>query len=399
MNARRVSRAVVQAVALAIATTLIVAASCTWWVGVIDAGQVARGVTAESGYAWLLTHYQRPTVQWTTAKAIWDVEVFQGGKYAKPEALLDPERHPWMRPYMAPPTADLPFEYYEGRGFRGWPWPALAADAFDTPAPGRITPPEGGETSPWPWMDFTHEARIDDDATVSPRVNAAGFALDVLVYGLTWFLVLLVVVPTWKALGGRRLLRASLFAISLGAIGTIGVAWSCAAFIDVNASNVTMHGFAGASAPPQHGTVIHYVNVGVDRVRVHHEGPARNPAEPAILCADRRGWPLPAFESTVIGHRDAISHAIVIEKVRAGIALGSPIAASFDEVRVLPLRIIWSGFALDWAIYTTTLFLAFSLIGVPEWIRRGHRARRGACPECAYDLQSLGGRCPECGWD
>ena len=52
------------------------------------------------------------------------------------------------------------------------------------------------------------------------------------------------------------------------------------------------------------------------------------------------------------------------------------VSTAIEDVSVLPLRILWSGFALDWALYATTLFIAFSLIGVPEWIRRLPRTCR-----------------------
>ncbi len=94
-----------------------------------------------------------------------------------------------------------------------------------------------------------------------------------------------------------------------------------------------------------------------------------------------------------------MSRVLRVDEIHAGLALSSSSTSSFDQTRVLPFRIVWSGFAIDWAIYATTLFIAFSLIAIPEWIRRIQRRKRRACPECAYDLKAIAmERCPECGW-
>ncbi|MBL9140974.1 MAG: hypothetical protein JNK53_03825 [Phycisphaerae bacterium] len=63
------------------------------------------------------------------------------------------------------------------------------------------------------------------------------------------------------------------------------------------------------------------------------------------------------------------------------------------SAKILPLRPIWFGFAMNSATYAGLCILAV-LAGGP--FRRGVRARRGQCTKCRYALRGLD-RCPECG--
>jgi len=67
-----------------------------------------------------------------------------------------------------------------------------------------------------------------------------------------------------------------------------------------------------------------------------------------------------------------------------------------EDWRLLPLRPLWSGFAVNTIFYATIVWLiAFA----PFTLRRYIRQKRGRCIKCAYDLRggSKNG-CPECGW-
>jgi hypothetical protein len=70
--------------------------------------------------------------------------------------------------------------------------------------------------------------------------------------------------------------------------------------------------------------------------------------------------------------------------------------------RMLPLRPLWPGFAVNTLFYATILWL---LIPGPFVLRRVIRVKRGRCPKCGYDLRGAppevgpGGGCPECGWN
>ncbi len=61
--------------------------------------------------------------------------------------------------------------------------------------------------------------------------------------------------------------------------------------------------------------------------------------------------------------------------------------------RVLPLRPIWTGFAVDTIVFAATLAL---LTIVPLLLRRTVRSKRGCCTKCGYPLCGAV-RCPECG--
>jgi len=69
-----------------------------------------------------------------------------------------------------------------------------------------------------------------------------------------------------------------------------------------------------------------------------------------------------------------------------------------EEGNVLPLAVIWRGFAVNTVLYAIILWL---LIPGPFALRRLIRMKRGRCPKCGYDLRgdpSGGAGCPECGW-
>jgi len=100
-----------------------------------------------------------------------------------------------------------------------------------------------------------------------------------------------------------------------------------------------------------------------------------------------RGWPMLsmwcAFEQGTHG------------PVRGGIHLGhkqTPDTFIVTDL-VLPLRPIWTGFAVNSLLYAS---LAWMIITLPLAWRRGRRIRRGLCAACAYPVGSSP-VCTECG--
>ena len=65
----------------------------------------------------------------------------------------------------------------------------------------------------------------------------------------------------------------------------------------------------------------------------------------------------------------------------------------FAEARVIPLRPLWPGFAINTVFYAVVLWL---LIPGPFVLRRFVRVRRGLCPACAYP-RGESDVCSECG--
>lgn len=71
---------------------------------------------------------------------------------------------------------------------------------------------------------------------------------------------------------------------------------------------------------------------------------------------------------------------------------------SLGDMRALPLRVVWSGFAVNTVFYASLVGLL--LLGF-VWLRRALRRRAGCCGACGYRLNltatNASGHCPECG--
>jgi hypothetical protein len=75
------------------------------------------------------------------------------------------------------------------------------------------------------------------------------------------------------------------------------------------------------------------------------------------------------------------------------------------QQRILPLRPLWPGFAVNTVFYAGILSGRWLLFAAPFALRKWRRIRRGLCSKCGYDLRGGGGRnrpndsavCPECG--
>ncbi|MCH8152515.1 MAG: hypothetical protein IH830_09110 [Planctomycetes bacterium] len=115
---------------------------------------------------------------------------------------------------------------------------------------------------------------------------------------------------------------------------------------------------------------------------------------PTPIIYDARGWPFVAMRCEVVF---PIGGAQGQEYITGGMRI-SPRAGALREwlsFRVLPIRPIWPGFAVNTLFYTAILL---PLISGPFALRRLIRRKRGVCVACGYDIHHADHDvCPECG--
>ncbi len=101
------------------------------------------------------------------------------------------------------------------------------------------------------------------------------------------------------------------------------------------------------------------------------------------------GWPARSGVGIIRKHvRGAAVWAVTSGIRTADDGSGEPVS-----YRVLPVRPIWSGFAINTLFYAAILWL---LIPGPVVLRRFLRLRWGLCPNCAYPMGESS-VCTECG--
>ncbi len=158
------------------------------------------------------------------------------------------------------------------------------------------------------------------------------------------------------------------------------------------------------------------VNLGVDFVSYTYGDSILNPAfqpwDPAVtpdppsveLTRFRFGWPRRIVSLDDISTGASVADPAVMAYHRRAYALAKEYRGlnrprwmpRFIPVYRIPVVVNWSNFAVNTAAMTP---VAFALLCIPpalRAIRRRRRARRGRCPACGYDLQTLT-TCPECG--
>jgi hypothetical protein len=65
---------------------------------------------------------------------------------------------------------------------------------------------------------------------------------------------------------------------------------------------------------------------------------------------------------------------------------------------VIPLRPVWRGLAFNTAVFAGAYAFVPTSVWLTRAVRRRHRAARGLCPSCGYDLKGApSAACPECG--
>ena len=222
----------------------------------------------------------------------------------------------------------------------------------------------------------------------------------------------------------RRLLIIAIFLLA-GAVVNVAVAWGCAAFIDptadpneIVASRTTGHRTWELLRFQVPGVTFFWSTHGwmAEPLDFPPHGPSPEsllpswsdlaaPTTPDFLAAvdstvddlilERRyvycsGWPL----------RNLWCDSYQVETRESIISQGGGgyIETSFAPwrgfiSRRLPLRLVWSRFAVNTLVYAGLLWL---LIPGPFALRRFLRVRRGLCPKCAYPMGESA-VCTECG--
>ena len=110
-----------------------------------------------------------------------------------------------------------------------------------------------------------------------------------------------------------------------------------------------------------------------------------------LVTARATGWPALSMSG---GMRLNLS-GITIEQSDWAILLPPPKPSRVDQSRIVPLRPIWPGFAINTFFYAAIVWVLWSS---PLAARRVSRRKRGRCIRCGYDLSHAEhGACPECG--
>ena len=219
----------------------------------------------------------------------------------------------------------------------------------------------------------------------------------------------------WTREGGnvrRRIILILIFLLA-GAVVNVAVAWMCAL-----TSSAGTETFAAAVHDSTIWQVGRYSRTGAVvfvSVRDRSGGVGRSGfgGDPAEFLDDWTGFasPTPQFESGEITRETRVASgrglpmlALWCEttrggegQIRGGIDTGAlPLnfwiqktPPFWADSRVLPLRPLWPGFAVN------TLFYA-ALLWSPFVLRRFIRVRRGLCPACAYP-RGESDVCSECG--
>lgn len=203
-----------------------------------------------------------------------------------------------------------------------------------------------------------------------------------------------------------RIIALTAAAITTGIIATISVAWTCAIYCDSPDISTVRQGELVRGhrfhldhpivEPGKTTLIITASGFGNDH---HYFGKLiwHTPRlfDPVLLdLTSSAGWPFRALHGSQEGGTFAgLPDWLPRERIRPL----SPYITVWTgpQERQLPIRPIWTGFALN-----TVLFAApvLALLLIPGPLRRARRRRRGQCERCSYDLRGTPALapCPEC---
>ena len=225
----------------------------------------------------------------------------------------------------------------------------------------------------------------------------------------------------------RRIILRVIVLLLLGAVINVAVAWGCATTVSLvgepdNVAIGTLHSerwsvwsvivFSKVGSELCYSTLDNTGHLNSDAGDPGALVPEWFPEHQAWttqsaahgLVGEARGWPCRALRALwEVDLRDGAN----TQQVVSGIDLISlpwrtPVGTTLP--RILPLRPIWPGFAINTIFYAALLWGLWLVFCVgPGFVRRRIRRGRGQCLHCGYDLRGqppeagASGKCPECG--
>ena len=88
----RLLRHLVLFLILGVVTTIAVAWCCSAWVRVWNVDRVITGVTSNQKRTWLVQSYVRSGARWISATPIWDIDLYNHGRYSQDRASASATR-------------------------------------------------------------------------------------------------------------------------------------------------------------------------------------------------------------------------------------------------------------------------------------------------------------------
>ncbi len=203
----------------------------------------------------------------------------------------------------------------------------------------------------------------------------------------------------------RRFLTIAIFLLA-GAVVNVAVAWGCGYYYAANPislADLPLRELNGSDAQP---LVRRHMNLGAPRdyeytaqtsfgfgwrqrlLTAWHVEEAKffsSPSHECVVVVICAGWPFLSLQGERHFEPQPVTYrfAWLVQE------------SSVGEWTFIPLRPIWSGFAVNTLFYAAMLWL---VIPGPFALRLLIRRRRGLCLACGYDLRhGEHEACPECG--
>ncbi len=200
----------------------------------------------------------------------------------------------------------------------------------------------------------------------------------------------------------RRFLVPVLIALVL----TVGLSWAAALSSDLSSSSFERAPDAGELA----GLRVYIPGDWTPRTWLVRRGPglrhdliaesiwmgstlgaSPSTAPNRVMQVVSAGWPLPALQWTT--YPTPKSNGLLVNGWSRGLPITRQRTLITGDLRRLPVRPVWAGFAADVLLFSSTIAWAKGRL---DRRRSAGRRARGECEGCGYHMAGLA-RCPECG--